>query len=160
MNRKLCSQLGTPQNSFPTPREISNFTAEQLRTKFRLGYRSKWILDIAQQILSDELSDTPLSSLSLVSIERHLIEEFTDQKRDVRIRLASLPGICPFALASILQLCRNTSALPFDTDTCRLWAENTDKTKRDGAMKDVEEYYRKMFLGEKWRAYWIDLWRN
>jgi len=56
--------------------------------------------------------------------------------------------------------------LPFDTETCRLWAEDhgagrsTDRKNRDRVMKDAENYYRENFPGEEWRAYWFDLWRN
>ena len=70
----------------------------------------------------------------------------------------------PFAHANILQLFGRTDALPFDTETCRLWAEehgaSTEKKRRRGIMREAEAYYRARYPRHEWQACWSDLWRN
>lgn len=156
MNRKLCSALGTPMGSFPTPTEILRFKPDELSGKCRLGYRSKWIRAIADLIVE--------GGLDLDVIERGVVCGSVDERKDAERRLRDLPGVGPFAHANILQLFGRTDALPFDTETCRLWSEEhgatTDKKRRRSVMGDAEAYYRTHYTGHEWQAYWFDLWRN
>mmetsp|Transcript_23614 Transcript_23614/g.35713 ORF Transcript_23614/g.35713 Transcript_23614/m.35713 type:complete len:366 (+) Transcript_23614:237-1334(+) len=156
MNVRLCTNLETPLNSFPTPKEIVQFTADELQSMCRLGYRSPWIRSIAQSIVD--------GSIDFDALEQDLLHGNATDQAAAEQRLKSLPGVGPFAKANILQLCGRTNAMPFDTETCRLWIEehgaSPDKKHRPKVMKDAEEHYRTNFPGQEWRAYWFDLWRN
>ena len=112
MNRKLCANLGTPLGAFPTPAEVVGFTADELRSLCRLGYRSKWVLSIAEGIVD--------GSIDLPALERELTHGSAEERTAAEKRLGSLSGAGPFALANILQLYGRTDVLPFDTEIYRL----------------------------------------
>ena len=132
MNAKLCRHVGG--GSFPTPLEIQQTTPTFLKENCRLGYRSEWIWDFANQVVD--------GSLDLEELER------LDDPEQIRQRLLQIKGIGKFASNNILQLMGYYDSFPYDTETVRLWREDFGASKswsKQQIFDKAQKHYSSMY---------------
>jgi 3-methyladenine DNA glycosylase/8-oxoguanine DNA glycosylase len=97
MNKALVDQFGesisgdNSQRAFPTPQSIAASDETTLRNTTRLGYRSPYILTLAQEIDSGTLDLEPLKNTNL-------------PREEVRKELLSIKGVGNYAAANLLML--------------------------------------------------------
>ena len=149
MTQALVSQFGEPlpgdsnQHAFPTAERIAASDEHILRGSTRLGYRSPYILNLAQEIQSGKLD---LESLKTTSVP-------TDQ---LRKELLSIKGVGNYAAANLLMLLGHYSYLTIDSWGIKMvsheWYDD-----RTIAPSEVENAFEKW--GEwKGLAYWLWDW--
>merc|ERR1739846_76634 len=119
MNWKLCHHLGR-DGAFPTPHEIQQSSAEFLRQKCRLGYRSEWIWELSDGIVGGK-----------VDLKRL---EASTCREDIAKELKKIKGVGAFASNNILQLMGYFDSHPYDTETVRLFREDFSIT---GSKKEI-----------------------
>jgi 3-methyladenine DNA glycosylase/8-oxoguanine DNA glycosylase len=154
MNAKLCKKVGS-DGAFPTPEEIQRVGADFLKEHCRVGYRGKYIWNLANDIvegrldLSRDLGSTPRGGCC-------------HNREDVKKRLLKISGIGPFAANNILQLMGYFDSHPYDTETVRLWKEDFGASKsatKAEVFKNARAHYSK-YEPYAFTAYWYDLWKN
>lgn len=151
MTQALVSQFGEPlpgdsdQHAFPTPERIAASDEHTLRGTTRLGYRSPYIHNLAQEIQSGKLD---LESLKTASVP-------TDQ---LRKELLSIKGVGNYAAANLLMLLGHYSYLTIDSWALKMvsheWYDDLTISP-----SEVENAFEKW--GEwKGLAYWLWDWTN
>ncbi len=78
-------------NAFPSPEMVSSCDEPYLREKVRLGYRSRYILELARDICTDR-------------IDLNEIENWKNGENTLYRRLLQIKGIGPYAAGSLLKL--------------------------------------------------------
>jgi len=149
MTETLVSQFGEPlpgdsnQHAFPTPERIAASDEHTLRSTTRLGYRSPYILNLAQEIQSGELD---LESLKTTSLP-------TDQ---LRKELLSIKGVGNYSAANLLMLLGHYSYLTIDSWAIKMVSHEWYDDQTIGP-NEVENAFEKW--GEwKGLAYWLWDW--
>ena len=149
MNEALVSQFGealpgdSNQHAFPTPEKIAASDEDTLRGTTRLGYRSPYILNLAQEIQSEKLD---LESLKTTSAP-------TDQ---LRKELLSIKGVGNYAAANLLMLLGHYSYLTIDSWALKIVSHEWYDDQTIGP-SEVEQAFEKW--GEwKGLAYWLWDW--
>lgn len=149
MAKTLVNQFGEPLseadsiNAFPTPENIAATDERTLREDTRLGYRSPYILKLAQDIASGELDLESMKSADLP------VEE-------VRNQLISIKGVGNYAAANLLMLLGYFSYLTIDSYALKMvsheWYDGEPITA-----KEVEQAFEKW---GQWKglAYWLWDW--
>jgi len=149
MTKTLVDQFGEPLpeddsiKSFPTPEKIAATDESTLRESTRLGYRSPYILNLAQGIASGEID---LESIKTAELP---VEE-------VRQRLLSIKGVGNYAAANLLMLLGHYSYLTIDSWALKMvsheWFDGESITP-----KEVEQAFEKW---GQWKglAYWLWDW--
>jgi 3-methyladenine DNA glycosylase/8-oxoguanine DNA glycosylase len=154
MNAKLCRNVGS-EGAFPTPEEIHRAGADFLKEHCRVGYRAKYIWNLASDVvegrldLARDLGSVPCGGFHL-------------DREDVQKRLLKLSGIGPFAANNILQLMGYFDAYPYDTETVRLWKEDFGASKsatKAEVFGQARAHYSR-YAPYAFTAYWYDLWKN
>jgi 3-methyladenine DNA glycosylase/8-oxoguanine DNA glycosylase len=149
MTEALVNQFGEPltgdsnQHAFPTPERIATSDEDTLRGTTRLGYRSPYILNLAQDIRSGNLD---LESLKTASVP-------TDQ---LRKELLSIKGVGNYAAANLLMLLGRYSFLTIDSWAIKMVSHEWYDDQTIGP-SEVENAFKKW--GEwKGLAYWLWDW--
>lgn len=109
---RLCENFGEKLSdklfSFPTAEKIANLSADDL-TPLRAGFRTKYILDAAKKVASNEIV---LSKIQNLSIE------------NARIELQKICGVGPKVSECVLLFsCKKPEAFPLDVWMKRVVAE-------------------------------------
>ena len=154
MNAKLCRNVGS-DGAFPTPEEIYAVGPDFLKEHCRVGYRGKYIWNLAKSIVEGQLDLTrDLGSTAS--------GECLKSRDDVQKELLKLSGIGPFAANNILQLMGYFDSHPYDTETVRLWKEEFGAPKsatKTEIFKLAKAHYSD-YAPYEFTAYWYDLWKN
>jgi len=176
MNRKLCRVLGhgcAAQSitsvevgesdglvcSFPTPRQIANGGPEYLKKHCRTGYRSPWIVELAQKFLVGEMND--LTTQPQPSTNGTVGNNKT-AKQNLQKRILALKGFGVFASSNVMQLMGYFDVFPLDTETTRLFREEFGiaKSVSPRNIQDMAKHHYEQYAPYQFLAYWFDLWRN
>jgi len=165
MNAKLCKHVGS-DGAFPTPREIHGVGADFLKEHCRVGYRDKYVWNLARNIVEGKIDlrrDLELPPSSSTSSNGGCYYHHRRRSReDVQKRLLEIQGIGPFAANNILQLMGYFDTHPYDTETVRLWKEEFGAPKSSSkaqVFRDAKEHYSR-YEPYSFTAYWFDLWKN
>mmetsp|Transcript_43436 Transcript_43436/g.91226 ORF Transcript_43436/g.91226 Transcript_43436/m.91226 type:complete len:492 (-) Transcript_43436:557-2032(-) len=154
MNAKLCKRVGS-DGAFPTPEEIRKVGPDFLKEHCRVGYRGKYIWNLANEVVEGRL-DMVRDLGSDPNGDCH------HDREDVQNCLLKFSGIGPFAANNILQLMGYSDTHPYDTETVRLWKEefgaSTCATKVEVFGKAKAHYSQ--YKTYAFTAYWYDLWKN
>lgn len=149
MTQALVSQFGEPhpgdsnQHAFPTAERIAASDEHTLRGTTRLGYRSPYILNLAQEIQSGKFD---LESLKKTSLP-------TDQ---LRKELLSIKGVGNYAAANLLMLLGHYSYLAIDSWAIKMVSHEWYDDRTIGP-SEVENAFEKW--GDwKGLAYWLWDW--
>ncbi len=154
MNAKLCRNVGS-NGAFPTPEEIYAVGPDFLKEHCRVGYRGKYIWNLAESIVKGQL-DLAIDLGSTSS------GECLKSREDVQKELLKLSGIGPFAANNILQLMGYFDSHPYDTETVRLWKEEfgaPESATKTEVFKMAKAHYS-VYAPYEFTAYWYDLWKN
>ena len=149
MTEALVNHFGEPlpgdsnQHAFPIPEKIAASDEDTLRGTTRLGYRSPYILNLAQEIQSGKLD---LESLKTSSVP-------TDQ---LRKELLSIKGVGNYAAANLLMLLGRYSYLTIDSWALKMVSHEWYDDQTIGP-SEVENAFEKW---GKWKglAYWLWDW--
>lgn len=147
MAARLVATLG-PQvpgdpslQAFPSPEAVAAAGEDVFREQVRLGYRNASVLRIAQDIVDGGLDLEALKDSDLPTIE-------------VRKRLLALPGVGPYAAATLLMILGRYDELAIDTElrahVSRKYYRGEPVTEQQ--MRSLYEHWG------RWRylAYWFD----
>ena len=149
MTEALVTQFGDPlpgetaRYAFPTPEAIAASDEQTLRDTTRLGYRSPYILNLAQEIVAGSLdleslksSDTPADQL--------------------RKELLSIKGVGNYAAANLLMLLGHYEYLTIDSWALKMVSHEWYDDTQIGP-KEVEAAFEDW---GKWKglAYWLWDW--
>lgn len=146
MTARLVAMLGEPHptdptlRTFPAPEAVASNEAV-LVERVRLGYRNVSVLSIARRIVSGELDLELLHNSDLPTSE-------------LRKRLLALPGVGPYAAATLLMILGRYDELGIDTElrnhVSRKYFNGGTVTEKQ--MRSVYEHW------DRWRylAYWFD----
>lgn len=108
MVEALVAQFGTPlpadpaRHAFPTPAQLAATDVETLRPAARLGYRTPYILELAQAVASGVLDLEALKTADIPTPE-------------LRKRLRTIKGVGDYAVACLLILLGRYDAVPVDS---------------------------------------------
>lgn len=108
MVEALVSQFGTPlpadpaRRVFPTPAQLAATDVETLRSVARLGYRTPYILELAQSVASGALDLEALKTADIPTPE-------------LRKQLRAIKGVGDYAVACLLILLGRYDAVPVDS---------------------------------------------
>ncbi len=148
MVEKLVLSLGpsfvgrSDERAFPAPLAIANAGAAFLRNEVRLGYRSEYILHFAELVAAGKLD----------------LRRFEDMDRptgEIREALLEIPGVGPYAAATILMLLGRYEELAIDTEMRAFVARNyfDGDPVHDSQIEELYSPWGKW----KYLAYWFDL---
>jgi 3-methyladenine DNA glycosylase/8-oxoguanine DNA glycosylase len=149
MAQKLVDQFGTElkndpgKRAFPSPGQIAASDESTLRNETRLGYRSPYILDLAQKITSGDLNLEQFKSEDLPT--EHL-----------RKRLLAIKGVGNYAAANLLMLLGHYSYLAIDSWALKMVSHEWYRGEQIGP-SEVEQSFERW---GKWKglAYWLWDW--
>jgi 3-methyladenine DNA glycosylase/8-oxoguanine DNA glycosylase len=108
MVQNLVAQFGPslPGNpgkrAFPTPAQLAEADEETLRNQTRLGYRSPYVLELAQKVASGKLDMDAFKNLEIPTPE-------------LRKQLLSIKGVGDYAAANLLVLLGRFDFIPVDS---------------------------------------------
>jgi len=142
LTTKLGVALGDSLYSFPTPEVISGVNESFLRKEIKLGYRSPYILELAQRITEGELDLESWRSSSLPT------EELYEQALTVK-------GMGTYAAGNILRLLGRYDYLALDS-----WVRKkfSDLHHHGRAVSDrtIEKHYKSF---GKWKGlfFWLEM---
>jgi 3-methyladenine DNA glycosylase/8-oxoguanine DNA glycosylase len=108
MVANLVDQFGEPlptdptRKAFPTALRLASASEAQLRSESRVGYRAPYILNLAQQVASNELNLEAFKTSALPTLE-------------LRKELLKIRGIGPYAAANLLMILGRSDYLPIDS---------------------------------------------
>ena len=144
--RRICSKIGDNFSdeyyTFPTPRQMASKNEEFMRKEIKVGYRSPYLIELAQKASKGKLDVESWKSSSLNSA-------------DLKAEVTKLKGVGDYAANIILQLLGRYDFLGLDSWTRKRFAE----LHRKGEMasdKEIEEFYAPF---GKWKSlvFWLDL---
>jgi 3-methyladenine DNA glycosylase/8-oxoguanine DNA glycosylase len=149
MTETLVSQFGDPipgddsHRAFPTPEKIAASNEDSLRSETRLGYRSPYILNLAQEIVSGNLDIETLKTANL-------------PPEEVRRQLLSIKGVGNYAAANLLMLMGIYSYLTIDSWALKMVSH---EWFNDQPISQTEVEYAFEKWGQwKGLAYWLWDW--
>lgn len=133
----------SPRRAFPTPEALAGLTEKKLRDKARLGYRSPYILRLAQTISSNEFDLESLKTSDLSTPE-------------LRKKLQSMKGVGPYAAANLLMLLGRYDFVPIDSWALKVVSHEWHRGRAIGP-EEVESAFERW---GKWKGlvYWFWDW--
>ena len=142
MNSRLCEVFGP---GFPSARRLARAKPATLRSRCRVGYRDKRLIELAKLVVRGEVEES-----------RYADPERPDD--EVFKVLQGLPGVGPYAAANIMQLLGRFKRLPIDTEAMRHAREVLGLKGSEASLrKQLEQHYRP-FGEHRFRSYWFELW--
>lgn len=151
MTEALVNQFGDPlpddteQHAFPTADSIATSDEDTLRENTRLGYRSPYILNLAQEIQSANLNLETLKKMDIPTDE-------------LRKKLLSIKGVGNYAAANLLMLLGHYGHLAIDSWAMKMVSHEWYDDQPIGP-EEVEQAFEKW---DEWKglAYWLWDWSN
>jgi len=150
MVARLVELLGQPfpldpaAHAFPTPAQVASVDEEFLARQVRLGYRSRYILELAQRVASGELA---------LESWKHTDMETTELRR----QLKALKGVGDYAAANLLMLLGRYDYLAVDS-----WARKLIRQRFFPGQERVSDREIAAVFDHwgKWKflAYWFYEW--
>jgi 3-methyladenine DNA glycosylase/8-oxoguanine DNA glycosylase len=149
MIKRLVDTLGEPfpgdesQKAFPTPTAIAQSTPDFFQEEIKMGFRNKFVLELAQRIDNNELDIEAFANTDIP----------TDQ---LKKELKKIKGLGDYAAANMLMLLGRYDELTIDT-VCR---DFFSKKYNKGEKVTDADILKKYKTWEEWKflAYWFDLW--
>jgi 3-methyladenine DNA glycosylase/8-oxoguanine DNA glycosylase len=131
--------------AFPTPAAIARVSPQQFADSVRLGYRTKYVYQLAHRITTRELNLEALRDSDLPTPE-------------LKNELLAIKGIGNYAAATLLMLIGRYDELAVDT----AFRQFVSKKYFDGERPtDAEAQAIYAEWGEwKYLAYWFDIWQE
>lgn len=149
MINRLVDTLGEPfpgdetKKAFPTPSAIANVSSEFFQEEIKMGFRNRYVLELAQRIENNEIDVESFANSDLP----------TDQ---LQKEIKNIKGIGDYAAANILMLLGRYDELTIDT-VCRDFFSK--KYNKGVKVTDADILKKYKSWGEwKFLAYWFDLW--
>jgi 3-methyladenine DNA glycosylase/8-oxoguanine DNA glycosylase len=147
MVERLVTRLGEPYapdpklHAFPTAEQVAAADLELLRQEIRLGYRSVYILQLAQEVVAGERD---LESLKVSSLPRD----------ELKKELKSIKGVGEYAANTLLMLLGYYGELALDSEM-RSFVSRYYFEGQAASDQDILSIYDRW--GEwKYLAYWFD----
>lgn len=145
----LVEHLGAPMDgrpelrAFPTPEAVAASDVDFLRTTVRLGYRAPYVHRIAAEVAAGRLD---LESLRDPSLDGGTVHD----------RLLSLPGVGPYAAASMMMLLGHFERLPVDS----VFREHVTRVHGKGKPLPDKNALALYDAWGPWKAlaYWMEMW--
>ncbi|MEW5975907.1 MAG: Fe-S cluster assembly protein HesB [Acidobacteriota bacterium] len=147
MVKNLVSELGTPFTAgicaFPTPQQLASSSERFLAEKVRAGYRSAYLLQLAEQVACGQLQLDELEHL---------------ESKPLYQRLISIKGVGPYAAGNLMRLLGHYDNLALDS-WCRQKFQRLHGRRGKSSDHTIEKYYR---VFGRWRGLvmWLDLTRD
>jgi 3-methyladenine DNA glycosylase/8-oxoguanine DNA glycosylase len=142
LTTKLGTSLGDSIYSFPTPKVLSGVKESFLRKEIKLGYRSPYILELAQRIAGGKLDLESWRTSSLPT------EELYEQALTVK-------GMGAYAAGNILRLLGRYDYLALDSWVRKKFSEihHNGRTVSD---RTIERHYKPF---GKWKGlfFWLEM---
>lgn len=143
---RLCKKLGenfsAGYHTFPAPRRVASVTEDFMRKEIKAGYRSPYLLELAQKIVDNELD----------------VEKWRDSSLDsttLKKEIMKVKGVGDYASDHILKLLGRYEFLALDSWLRRRYAQirKEGKPVKD---KEIEEWYASF---GKWMGlvFWLDM---
>ncbi|XP_027930795.1 uncharacterized protein LOC114186915 isoform X1 [Vigna unguiculata] len=136
--------------NFPSPIELANLSESFLAERCRLGYRARYILELAQAIVEGKIQLEELEELSKdasLSCYKQLGEQ-----------LKQIKGFGPFTRANVLMCLGYYHVIPWDSETIRhLKQVHSKNTTSKTIESDLEEIYGK-YEPYQFLAFWSEIW--
>lgn len=105
----LC--LPNTQGNFPSPEELANVDVNYLASRCKLGYRSQWIVSLAQDIVEHKIQFSKLEEICNGST----LYSYDELDKE----LSGIHGFGPFTRANILMCMGFYHKIPSDSETIR-----------------------------------------
>ncbi len=148
MNRMMVERVG--HGGFPTPRQLADFGADNLKAQCKVGYRAERIVRLARDVLD--------GALDLAWFEAPQRE--SDALFDA---LKAIHGLGPYAAGNLCHLLGVYDRLAIDTETyrhfCHHYGVKRPKTAAGLTKLDrkIERHYAALSPFQ-FKAYWFELW--
>jgi 3-methyladenine DNA glycosylase/8-oxoguanine DNA glycosylase len=151
MVENLVNEFGEPAGAdpnyraFPTAEALCAVTPQKFAERVNLGYRSRYVYELAEKIVSGEIDLSP----------ERIAEMPTEELRKFFL---GIKGIGNYAVATLLMLLGRYDALPIDSVFRQFVAQKYFAGQYPGDQQAAQIYAS---WGE-WRylAYWFDLWNG
>jgi 3-methyladenine DNA glycosylase/8-oxoguanine DNA glycosylase len=147
MIENLVSKLGTPfdgqHSDFPTPEQLAGVTEEFLVREIRSGYRSGYLIELAEKVASGHLGFRHWQNLK----EEELFRE-----------ILSIKGVGPYAAGNLLRLLGHYRHLALDS-WCRPRYSQVYRQGRKVSDKTISRHYQK-YGNWSGLVMWLDLTRE
>ncbi|MEM6756857.1 MAG: hypothetical protein AAF586_06790 [Planctomycetota bacterium] len=147
MNRLLSEQIG--KGDFPTPRQLSKWTPDDLAAATKVGYRADRIIRLANSFLAGDVDPDWYEHP----------DRTTDELYDA---LRTIHGIGDYAASNILMLLGRYDRVAIDTETYRHFTTTRDIERPKPASKldpIIRDHYEQ-FAPYPFLAYWFELWEG
>jgi 3-methyladenine DNA glycosylase/8-oxoguanine DNA glycosylase len=133
------------QHAFPQPEAIADVSLEEFSRRVRLGYRTPYIHELAQRVVSGDLDLEALKEPSLPSSE-------------LKKELLAIKGVGNYAAATLLMLLGRYDELAVDTAFRSLVSQKyfAGEKPKDAEAKAVYDAWGRW----KYLAYWFDIWES
>ncbi|VVB01653.1 unnamed protein product [Arabis nemorensis] len=134
--------------NFPSAKEIASLDKDFINEHCKLGYRAKWIIELAKMV--------ERKSLNLEEMEKREMEP-----AKVIGKLRKLKGFGVFATATVLMCIGYYHLVPSDTETLRLLREmhGMEECSKMTLEKEAQVFYARYSPFQS-LAYWFDLIQN
>jgi len=135
----------TGWRAFPTPDQVAAYSQPQLQDHVRAGYRTAYLLDLAERIAAKEID----------------VERWDDLNRgsdDVYQQLLGLKGFGPYAASVMLKLMGKFDRLALDTAARAMFAEQFNQGEKPSD-RQIRQHYQG-FAPYQGLVLWLDLMRE
>ncbi|XP_065035208.1 uncharacterized protein LOC135671178 [Musa acuminata AAA Group] len=145
----LC--LPNTQGNFPSPEELANVDVNYLASRCKLGYRSQWIVSLAQDIVEHKIQFSKLEEICNGST----LYSYDELDKE----LSGIHGFGPFTRANILMCMGFYHKIPSDSETIRHLKQfhSIKNCTVRSSRKNLEAIYGK-FAPFQFLAYWFEMW--
>lgn len=142
LTTKLGTRLGSSDYTFPTPGTIAGVSESFLRKEIKCGYRSPYLLELAQRVERGDLDleslrDSPLST------------------QDLYHKILTVKGMGAYAAGNIMRLLGRYDYLALDSWVRKKFSE-LHKRGRKVSDRAIEKYYEPF---GKWKGlfFWLEM---
>lgn len=129
---------------FPRPHKLAAVSAEELRSRARVGYRAAFIHKLAAGIHEGSIDLEPL-------------EHWKGPTEGLWTALNELPGIGAYGAANLLMLLGRYDRLAIDTEMLRFL--RTRHPRRTWTPAAIRKHYQR-WAPNQFLAYWFELWQD
>ncbi|URE48054.1 HhH-GPD superfamily base excision DNA repair protein [Musa troglodytarum] len=145
----LC--LPNTQGNFPSPEELANVDVNYLASRCKLGYRSQWIVSLAQDIVEHKIQFSKLEEICNGST----LYSYDELDKE----LSGIHGFGPFTRANILMCMGFYHKIPSDSETIRHLKQfhSIKNCTVRTARKNLKAIYGKC-APFQFLAYWFEMW--
>ncbi|XP_024545132.1 uncharacterized protein LOC9645043 isoform X1 [Selaginella moellendorffii] len=139
----------TQVGAFPTPEELKDLEPDFLSKRCGLGYRSKMLVKLAQDVASGDLELGKFEGPEAL------------QGDSLRCAVLKVYGFGPFCCANVMMLLGNYNVIPADSETLRHLKQfhGMQGVTKQNLAKVVAAVYEK-YKPYEFLAYWWEIWRS